>query len=63
MKKGKKNKNKHKCPSCIKKYQSIKDLERHCLNQHRKTLKELQVEKDSCNMTLGDFMNTGDDEK
>ncbi len=59
--KGNKNKKKHKCPSCIKSYQSENVLDAHCLNRHGKTLKELRELKAKSTMTLGDFMNTGDE--
>lgn len=60
-KKKNKNKNKQKCPSCKKPYQSMKDLDRHCLNYHQKSYEELKAIQDQSNMTLGDFMNTGDE--
>jgi hypothetical protein len=33
---------KNKCPGCIKEYQSLIDLERHCLKYHGKFLTEMQ---------------------
>lgn len=59
---GNKNKNKHICPSCKKPYQSKKDLDRHCLNYHKKSYEELKAIYDNQTMTLGDFMDTGDEE-
>jgi hypothetical protein len=33
---------KNKCPGCIKEFQSLNDLERHCLKYHGKFLAEMQ---------------------
>ncbi len=60
--KGRKKKNKIKCPSCEQSYQSMKDLERHCRNYHRKSYAELKEMHENKNMTLGDLMPKGDEE-
>ena len=60
--KGKKKNQKIKCPSCEKSYESMKDMDRHCLNYHRKSYTELKKMHENKNMTLGDFMPKGDEE-
>ena len=57
---GKKRKNKLKCPSCPKEFQSKKQMDAHCLNIHRKSYDELMKEKEHTVLTLGDFIKGGD---
>ena len=52
----KQKKNKHKCPSCPKAFQSKKQLDAHCYNYHQKSYDDLKAIKDKSNMTLGDFI-------
>lgn len=42
----------NKCPACPKKYQSEKDLRKHCRRFHDKSLEELRKEKEAMNQSM-----------
>ena len=62
MAKKRRKKNKHKCPSCPKEFQSMKQLDGHCINYHGGTYEELMKAKEHKVMTLGDFIEGDSDE-
>jgi len=59
----KNKKNKNKCPLCHNYFRTMKQLEAHCLNHHHKSYSDLIKITEQSIMTLGDFMNDGDEDE